>query len=66
MVRPSALAVVRLMTNSNLVDCSTGKIAKFFPLQNPADIDAGLTKGFSDISRIAYQATSFDELTSKI
>ena len=24
-VRPSALAVLRLMTNSNLVDCITGK-----------------------------------------
>src|SRR5450755_2363960 len=33
MVRPSALAVVRLMTNSNLVDCSTGRSAGFAPLR---------------------------------
>src|SRR5262245_55820096 len=30
-VRPSALAVVRLMTRSNLVGCSTGKSAGFAP-----------------------------------
>jgi hypothetical protein len=31
-VRPSALAVLRLMTNSNFVDCWTGKSAGFSPL----------------------------------
>src|SRR5262249_30088616 len=31
--RPSALAVCRLMTNSNLVDCSTGRSAGFAPLR---------------------------------
>jgi hypothetical protein len=30
-VRPRALAVLRLMTNSNLVGCSTGKSAGFAP-----------------------------------
>src|SRR5262249_6483504 len=30
-VRPSALAVVRLMTRSNLVGCSTGRSAGFAP-----------------------------------
>jgi len=30
---PSALAVVRLSTNSNLVDCSTGRSAGFAPLR---------------------------------
>ena len=33
MVRPSALAVVRLMTNSNLVVCSTGRSAGLAPLR---------------------------------
>src|SRR5262249_535762 len=32
-VRPSALAVVRLMTSSNLVGCSTGRSAGFAPLR---------------------------------
>src|SRR5262249_20209732 len=31
--RPSALAVCRLMTNSNLVDCTTGRSAGFAPLR---------------------------------
>jgi hypothetical protein len=31
--RPSALAVLRLMTISNLVDCITGKSAGFSPLR---------------------------------
>ena len=35
MVRPSALAVLRLMTNSNLNGCNTGKILNG---TNPADL----------------------------
>jgi hypothetical protein len=31
--RPSALAVLRLMTNSNLVGCNTGRSAGFSPLR---------------------------------
>src|SRR5262249_8759434 len=30
---PSALAVLRLITNSNLVDCTTGKSAGFAPFR---------------------------------
>ena len=33
MVRPSALAVLRLMTSSNFVGCSTGRSAGFAPLR---------------------------------
>src|SRR5262249_62131335 len=32
-VSPSALAVLRLMTNSNFVGCSTGRSAGFAPLR---------------------------------
>jgi len=32
-VRPRALAVLRLMTNSNFVGCSTGRSAGFVPLR---------------------------------
>src|SRR5262249_4364695 len=32
-VMPSALAVLRLITNSNFVGCSTGKLAGFSPLR---------------------------------
>ena len=33
MVRPSALAVLRLMINSNFVGCSTGRSLGFAPLR---------------------------------
>jgi hypothetical protein len=33
LVRPNALAVLRLMTSSTFVDCSTGKSAGFAPLR---------------------------------
>src|SRR5260370_1182840 len=32
-VRPNALAVLRLITNSNLIDCMTGRSAGFSPLR---------------------------------
>jgi hypothetical protein len=35
MVRPSASAVFKLMTNSNMVGCSMGKSAGLAPLRNP-------------------------------
>ena len=31
--RPSVLAVLRLITNSNLADCTTGRLAGFSPLR---------------------------------
>src|SRR5262252_8883655 len=42
-VRPSALAVVRLMTRSSLVDCSTG-ISPGFLARNLVDIIGGATE----------------------
>jgi hypothetical protein len=44
-VRPSALALLRLMTSSNLVCCTIGKSAAFFPLENPTHVHADLAKG---------------------
>src|SRR5258707_4710531 len=35
-VRPSALAVFRVMTSSNLVGCTTGKAASLAPLRIPS------------------------------
>src|SRR5262249_1983944 len=40
-LRPNALAVLRLITSSNLVDCMTGRSAGFSP-ENPAGVHAGL------------------------
>src|SRR6516165_790224 len=38
MVRPSALAVLRLMTSSSFVDCSTGRSAGFSPLYGALEV----------------------------
>src|SRR6516165_4544941 len=38
MVRPRALAVLRLITNSNLVDCCTGRSAGFSPLYGALEV----------------------------
>jgi hypothetical protein len=46
MVRPSAFAVLRLMTKSNLVDCITGKSDGFSPLSTRPVINTDLAKGF--------------------
>src|SRR5262245_37268859 len=44
---PSAFAVLRLITNSNLVTCVTGRSAGFFTLKNPAGVDARQTVGLN-------------------
>ena len=40
--RPSAFAVLRLMTSSNLVGACTGKIGRLGALEDAIDVDAGL------------------------
>src|SRR5213083_1041351 len=56
--RPSARAVCRLITNSNLVDCKTGRSAGFAPLRDAAGIGADLTICIDRIDPIAHQAAS--------
>src|ERR1700756_5262170 len=41
LVRPSALAVLRLITKSNYVGSSTGRSPGFSPFEYAGDIDAG-------------------------
>src|SRR5262249_46752630 len=53
---PSALAVFRLMTSSNLVDCTTGRSAGLSPLRI-------LTISFEQARSIADQAANDHELT---
>ena len=40
MSRPSALAVLRLMTTSTLVDCWTGKVGRVHAFEDTIDIAA--------------------------
>ena len=42
-LRPNALAVLRLITNSNLVDCMTGKPAGFSPLRERGQLSPNPT-----------------------
>src|SRR6516162_700820 len=53
--RPSAFAVVRLRTNSNFVDCTTGRSAGITS-ENPAGIDADLMIRIRDAGSVAHQA----------
>src|SRR5262245_17319153 len=61
--RPSALAVCRLITNSNLVlqDWQVGGLGT---LEDLTGIDAGLTKHVHIIGPIAHQPTGFGKVAS--
>ena len=52
---PSALAVVRLTTRSNLVGCSTGKIGRLGAPQNLVDVVCGATEQIiRDVRAVGY------------
>ena len=55
-VRPSALAALRLMTNSNLADCTTGKSAGFSPFENSPSVNSHLAIGAGYTGAVAHQA----------
>ena len=66
MVSPRALAVLRLITSSNLIGCSTGGSAGLSPLRTRARVQAGLPTCLGNASTIAHQTTGFRELTQVI
>jgi len=67
MVNPIALAVLRLITSSNLVDCSTGKSVICAPkLNDAAGIDAELAISIHDIRPVAHQTAGLDVVTLHI
>ena len=53
---PSAFAVLRLITSSNLVGCCTGRSAGFSPLRISAGVDATLPIGIGDAYPVAQQS----------
>src|SRR5215470_101692 len=55
-VRPSAVAVLRLIISSNFVGCSTGRPAGLAPFQNLLDKNCRTLIGLSRISTIRHQA----------
>ena len=58
--RPSALAVFRLMTSSNLVGCSTGRSAGFAPAQDLVDELGGAPEQVREVGAVGHQAARFD------
>jgi hypothetical protein len=67
-VMPSALAVFRLMTNSNLVACMTGNSAGFSALKNPAVAHqtASRRKGTILTDRIEFESFHFCSMASNL
>ena len=63
---PSARAVCRLMTNSNLVDCRTGRSAGLAPLRMLPGIDADLTKHVREVGSVAHQPAGCHKFTDRI
>jgi hypothetical protein len=53
----SVLAVLRLMTNSNLVGCHDRHIGRLSALEDAADIDASLTEGLQAVVCAGHQTT---------
>jgi hypothetical protein len=66
MVSPSALAVLMLMTKSNLVGCSTGNSLGFSPLRDAADVNASLLVRVSEADPVAHQAARCGEFANLI
>ena len=66
MSRPSALAVIRLMMNSNLAARITGRSAGFSPLRMRPGVDADLAIPVSRARSVAHQVADFDILAEGI
>ena len=65
-VRPSALAVLRLMTNSTFGRLHDRQVGGLFALENPAGIDAGQTISIGNVATVAHQAAGGGELAHPI
>jgi hypothetical protein len=55
MVSPRALAVLRLMTSSNFVGCSTGRSARFGTLEDLVDGGGGASLQVKKVCAIDYK-----------
>src|SRR5436190_1842807 len=59
--RPSALAVLRLITSSNFAGSCTGQVARFLATQHAIDVSRGAAERLDRVSTIGHQAARFDE-----
>ena len=64
-VRPSALAVLRLITSSNLVGCSTGRSAGG-ALEDLSGVNSDLAKDSGEAASVADQAAGRGELAPRV
>ena len=55
-VRPRAFAVLRLITSSNFVGCSTGRSAGLAPLQNLVHVDGEASWHLSLVLSVCHEA----------
>ena len=60
--RPSAFAVLRLITNSNLRRLHYGQVGWLFALENPTGVDSDLAICVREVVSIAHQATDRSKL----
>jgi hypothetical protein len=63
---PSVFAALRLITNSNLVDCGIGRSVGLAPPRNPTDVDANLAIGLIEAGPIAHQASRCGEIAELV
>ena len=57
---PSALAVLRLTTNSNLVGLFNRQVGRLRSLENFTDVSAALVKAIAEDRSVAHQSANFD------
>ena len=65
-VKPSALAVLRLITSSNLVGCSTGRSAGLVPFRILSTNNGCTPVGFSPVGSVGHQATAVDKIFPRV
>ena len=62
--RPSAFAVFRLMTSSNLIGCMHRQVGRLGALEDAVDVDADLAIGVSDAISVAGQTARRGEFAN--
>ncbi len=63
-VRPICFAALRLMMNSNLIGCSTGRSAGFAPFMNLVDIRSGAPVQIGKVRAVGHEPAGFDKFSS--
>src|SRR5262252_8116990 len=65
-VRPSAFAVLRLITNSNLFGCTTGRSVGLAPLRIFPVVYTHLVIRLNEAGSVAHQASVYGKLAKEV